>query len=370
MTEDNRIYPELPPFCVPPTLARQFQAAGPALIATVNARVKEHTGLPGWLGSRPFRMLELNHENHHAFMGTVFVFSQYGLLARTLPWVYRAYLGQGLAPEYFPTAMGIWTDAVKAHLGEIEAAPILEVYDWIRRSHESLLAAAALPPATPAPAAGGWDAMREPVLEALFQGDARRALELVTPRIRTPDDLSSLYIDLLQPLLVQIGLLWETGRVSVAQEHLASAVVGRVMAGLATFRFSTPRQARRAVVTAAPNELHEIGSLMLADLLELRGWNVRYLGANVPEDALITMLEEFSPELAAISVTMPYHLERALELVRQTRQNPRLAGLRVMLGGLATRGMEDLLAAHGILGGGLNAAEAVALAESAGEPAP
>lgn len=364
MKSYDRLFPELPSFCVPPALARQFQAAGPAMIATVNARVQAHSGLPGWLGGRSYRMLELNHENHHAFMSTVFVFSQYGLLARTLPWVYRSYMGQGLGPDYFPAALTIWLDVVRARLGDEGAAPILEVYEWMIRSHERLLEAAAKPPEDPPPMGGTWDDLRAPVLEALFQGDARRALELVTPKVRVPEDLVSLYIDLLQPLLVQVGDLWETGRISVAQEHLASAVVGRVMAGFATFRLSTARQARRAIVTSAPNELHEIGAWMLADLLELGGWHVRYLGANVPEHALLDMLEEFRPALVAISVTMPYHLERALELMHQARAKPSLAGLRVMVGGLAVRNLKDLILSQGVDGTAADAAEAVALAEA------
>lgn len=364
------LFPEVPAFCVPPALARRYQAAGPAMIATVNSRVRAHPGVSTWLAGRSFRMLELNHENHHAFMTTVFVFSQYQLLARTLPWVYRSYLGQGLSAAYFPEVLPMWKEALTEQVGA-EAAPILEVYDWMIRSHERLLAAvSSAPPATPAPMGEPWEALREPVLEALFQGDARRALELVTPLVRVPGDLSSLYIDLLQPLLVQVGALWETGRVSVAQEHLASAVVGRIMAGFSTFRFSTARQARRALVTAAPSELHEIGAWMLADLLELQGWHVRYLGANVPENALLDMLEEFQPELVAISVTMPYHLDRALELVRQARQNPRLAGLRIMVGGLATRHLEEMILAHGVDGTAMNAAEAVTLANAWKEAAP
>ena len=364
------LFPELPSFCVPPALARQFQAAGPAMVAVVNSRVQAHPGLPGWLGGRSYRMLELNHENHHAFMSTVFVFSQYGLLARTLPWVYRSYMGQGLARDYFPAALRIWMDAVREHLGDQTATPILEVYDWMIRSHERLLDAAATPPQEPAPVAGTWDDLRAPVLEALFQGDARRALELVSPKVRVPEDLVSLYIDLLQPLLVQVGNLWEAGRISVAQEHLASAVVGRVMAGFATFRFTPARQARRAIVTSAPSELHEIGSWMLADMLELGGWHGRYLGANVPENALLYMIEEFRPELVAISVTMPYHLERALELVRLARANPGLSGLRIMVGGMATRNMEDLVLSQGVDGTATEAAEAVALAEAWMEQAP
>ncbi len=358
------LFPEVPNFCVPPGLARRYQAAGPALVETVNAGVKAHPGLPDWIGNRSFRMLELNHENHHAFMTTVFVFSQYGLLARTLPWVYRSYTGQGLAPGYFPEALGLWMDAVKGQIGEEAAAPILEVYDWMIRSHERLLAAAAEPPEAPAPTWKSWDELHAPVLEALFQGDARRALELVSPRVRVPGDLESLYLDLLQPLLVQVGALWESGRISVAQEHLASAVVGRVMAGFASFRLPAGRHPPRAVVAAAPDELHEIGAWMLADLLEVHGWQIRYLGANVPEKALLDLLEEFRPTLVAISVTMPYHLERALELVRQARANPRLAGLRVMVGGLGARHLEDLLLAHGVDGTAANAAKAVALAET------
>jgi methanogenic corrinoid protein MtbC1 len=103
---------------------------------------------------------------------------------------------------------------------------------------------------------------------------------------------------------------------------------------------------------------------MLSDMLELAGWQVRYLGANTPEKDLMEMVRSFQPHLLALSVTMPFHLDRALALVAQVRADTALDGVRIMVGGLGTVHSGELLLRHGVDGTAADAGQAVALADS------
>src|SRR5581483_2464392 len=75
--------------------------------------------------------------------------------------------------------------------------------------------------------------------------------------------------EVLAPALVEVGEQWRKGRLTVAQEHLASSAV---RAGL------------QHLLACAPGERHEIGLMMLAILLRADGWQVAYLGADTPFD--------------------------------------------------------------------------------------
>lgn len=358
--------PVIPVFPISQQDARDYRDAGAALVAHVNERIAAHPDLARWLGPNDFRLLEDNHRNHHALMSTVFVFSQYSLLLDIVPWVYRAYHARALDWDYFPAAFAAWTNALDAALPANAASAIRPVYEWLIAAHKQFIELSLQPPEPSGTGTGPqpWAGIQDSFLDALLDGNAQQAIERVMPFVRQPSDLEPLYLHLIAPVMHHIGQLWETGQITVAQEHLASAIVGRLMAGFSTFRFQTARKPFRALISAAPNEFHEIGAWMVSDLLELDGWQVRYLGANTPERDLLEMLDSFQPHVLALSVTMPFHVPRALEFTKKLRSSKRFPDLRIMVGGAGAGAFQENLQAAGVDATAADAAAAVRLADS------
>ncbi|HEX2217794.1 MAG TPA: cobalamin-dependent protein [Gemmatimonadales bacterium] len=102
------------------------------------------------------------------------------------------------------------------------------------------------------------------------------------------------------PALVQIGHGWAQGSLSVAQEHMATAVFRRVLGWL--FRvYEVKGSAPRLVVTTPPGQVHELGALMVAASAAAEGWNVTYLGPNLPVAELVSAARQADAEAVAIS---------------------------------------------------------------------
>lgn len=118
----------------------------------------------------------------------------------------------------------------------------------------------------------------------------------------------ALYEHLLRPALVQVGVLWEQNRVTVAQEHVATAIVDALLHDLFDRAKPAALTGRRALVACVEGELHQVGARMVADTLELRGWDTRLVGAGVPLVALERMAEEHRPHLLALSMSMAWNL--------------------------------------------------------------
>jgi MerR family transcriptional regulator, light-induced transcriptional regulator len=119
-------------------------------------------------------------------------------------------------------------------------------------------------------------------LEALRAGDRRRALVVVDEARTAGLTLSELYLDVFQPALREIGRLWQENEITVAEEHLATAVTQMSMGSLYTdFCLTTSRNGRTLLAACAETERHEVGLRMICDLLELEGWDATYLGAAV-----------------------------------------------------------------------------------------
>ncbi len=134
-------------------------------------------------------------------------------------------------------------------------------------------------------------------------------------------DAAALCQEVVTPCLVQIGEAWERGEVRIATEHFASSYLRGRLLGL--FQGSPLRRSGACVlVGSGPDELHDIGSLMLALLLRRDGYQVEFLGPDVHVDDLLAYVREAPPALICLSANTR---QTALSL---SRVNAGLAGLR------------------------------------------
>jgi MerR family transcriptional regulator, light-induced transcriptional regulator len=177
--------------------------------------------------------------------------------------------------------------------------------------------------------------LRERYLAAQLVGDRRAALSVLVDeglgkRVAVP----TLYLDVVQAAQYRIGELWQNNRVTVAQEHLATAISQLALAELYRALPREPLHGRRAIVACVGGELHDLGTRTTADFFEMAGFEVRYLGASMPTDSLVAMVREDPIDLLVLSATMSFHLDTLRKAVYRTRE---AAGdrLRFAVGGQA-----------------------------------
>jgi methanogenic corrinoid protein MtbC1 len=172
-------------------------------------------------------------------------------------------------------------------------------------------------------------------LDALLAGDRRRCHEEFEVWLAAGTDLRSLYQDLIQHSLYDVGALWEHGRVSVATEHLATAITESLLNLIYPRLFSQPRIGRSAVVSCTANEYHQIGGKMVADIFELNGWRGYFIGANTPRRDLLNLIQEKQPDVVALSVTIYFGLDMLLNTAAEIRTQ--FPALPILVGGQAFR---------------------------------
>jgi methanogenic corrinoid protein MtbC1 len=149
---------------------------------------------------------------------------------------------------------------------------------------------------------------------------------------------AALYQRVIAAAMQELGRLWEAGAITIADEHLATALTHRVLTALRSSELLELTLGARsgrscALLAAVEGERHALGLRMAADLLEDAGYQTVYLGADVPTEALLEAVRRFSPELVALSATMPEstpRLERAVAAI--AGEHPQVP---VLLGGQA-----------------------------------
>lgn len=115
--------------------------------------------------------------------------------------------------------------------------------------------------------------------------------------------LSELFESILVPVLVKIGEDWFHSRITITTEHFASAFIRTRLMTLFQ-SLSTKQALSHILVGSAPEELHEIGPLMIAVLLREAGYKVEYLGPDLPLPDLVFYAKEEKPKMIILSATL------------------------------------------------------------------
>lgn len=293
-------------------------------------------------GNCPLQVMVEYHLHHTLFMSSVFRLNNYTLLVRMLVWMYRAYHSHGLSYEYFTYAFPEWRKAVMLHMNHATGAEIDHVYQWIVEHHSDFVQLA-ISTDYKVFANNNNQEFGNVFVAQLLRGEYQACLALGENYCLTDvDDLASFYVEIIEPSLYEIGRLWEIGHISVAQEHLATAIVNKIM--LTLFLRAGLREATKpkVVIAAAPNELHEIGASVVADLLEQHGWDVHYLGANIHKEELLEYLSLNKHCFLGLSVVTPFNLAAAQEIIHSIRGDASICRVKIMVGGAAFRHSGDL----------------------------
>ena len=148
-------------------------------------------------------------------------------------------------------------------------------------------------------------------------------------------DLRVIYQQRLQPALYEIGELWEQGRISVATEHLASAIVEGLLNLVYPRLFERTRNGKSAVVACTASEYHQIGGKIVADLFALNGWRADFLGADASVSYLLAMIRDKQPDVVVLSLAIAFNLEFLMQTAVAVRKA--FPEIPILVGGQAFR---------------------------------
>ncbi|TVR51994.1 MAG: cobalamin-binding protein [Spirochaetaceae bacterium] len=174
--------------------------------------------------------------------------------------------------------------------------------------------------------------------DALVVGDRAACHGIVQNLLEQDTEIRAVYVELFQRAMYEVGALWEENKISVATEHLATAITESLMTLVYPKIFSAEHIGRSAIVSAVSNEYHQIGAKMVADIFELNGWNGYFLGANTPTPDLVRAIVDRRPDVLALSLSISSNLPSLLEIIEQVRSFD--DELPILVGGQAFRWIE------------------------------
>jgi methanogenic corrinoid protein MtbC1 len=143
---------------------------------------------------------------------------------------------------------------------------------------------------------------------------------------------------------------------------LATAIAQSVMT-FGLLQMEIPASSgRRVLLACVAGNNHAVGLQMVSDAFQMAGWQVQYLGANVPSSALIAQVRLFKPALLGLSVSFAQQLRVVKDLMSRLKESLGTERPAVIVGGMAINQFNRLAGEFGADGWSPNAAEAVTLA--------
>ncbi|MEE1930501.1 cobalamin-dependent protein [Streptomyces sp. TRM 70351] len=181
--------------------------------------------------------------------------------------------------------------------------------------------------------AAGWAGR---LWDAVAAGDEQAAVRTAFAVLDAGLDPEAFLLDVLAAVQRRVGTEWAANRMTVAQEHTATAINERVMAALAHHPAARTGAAHgpvrgRVTVACVDGEWHALPARLLAEVLRLRGWRVDFLGAQVPLPHLVEHLHLTGADAVALSGSLATRLPTAHATIAACQA----AGVPVLAGGAA-----------------------------------
>ena len=295
---------------------------------------------------------------HLSYLGTAIATDQLVLFVDYITWAKTLFLSYQLRLEDLANSLRCMRDVLCEQLPGEDASLVTSYIEASLQTfeHEPPQSASFIQPGQP------HAQLAQRYLDALLNHDRRSASQHITEAIAQGIDIKDLYLHVFQVCQFEIGRLWHLRKVSIPQEHFCTAVTQSLIAQMYPAIFATPRRGRRAVVACVGGELHELGARMVADFLELDGWDSVYLGASTPSPGIAQTVMINNANLLCLSATMSFHVPLIAETIRLVRaQTPDLR-IPIIVGGYPFRLAPELWITVGADGFAPDAEAAVALA--------
>jgi methanogenic corrinoid protein MtbC1 len=250
-------------------------------------------------------------------------FDRPALIEHSAAWYKVALHHRGVPPGYLGANLDAIGSALRSEMAADLAETPLRHLQIARASLER--AGVDAPSQLTREAPHGELAMR--FLLAILEGRGDDAMDLLQEALARGVPIEDLHDHVLAAAQGEVGRMWLMGEVPIADEHYGSAIVDRALWLLQDRVPRAPAGAPRVLTLGVGGNLHDFGMRIVAQRLQLAGFAVKHLGANMPASDLEWALSETPVDLVAISATLALHLHTLAATVAEVRRlSPRRAG--------------------------------------------
>jgi methanogenic corrinoid protein MtbC1 len=259
------------------------------------------------------------------------------LFADSVAWYRTALHFRGVADDYLPLSLDALATVLERDLPPSQGSAFLKSLAMAQHSARS----APVVPPSPIEQQGPLARRAQQFLLAVLEGEGDEAIQVVRTALEDGVTPGQVHDSILMPAQQEVGRMWMLGEAPIADEHFASQLAGQVLVLLQSRVPKPAPDAPHVVAFAVSGNLHDLGIRIIAQRLQLAGFRVTNLGADLPASDVPWALSGRQCDLLAVSATMLLHLGQARNVVEM--RNKQLGGSPpILLGGSPFAKVPDL----------------------------
>ncbi len=162
--------------------------------------------------------------------------------------------------------------------------------------------------------------LKQTLLDLLLRAKEREAMDVIKGYKVTREEIIRLYEGVFRSLLIDVGVLWEEGKISIAKEHYISECIWRMVSYISQGIERGTSSKGNVLCMALSGEQHTLGIRMVADYFNLLGYHPFYIGANVPTGEVVEFVKQIKPRYIALSLTTQTLNDALINLIKCLKQ--------------------------------------------------
>jgi methanogenic corrinoid protein MtbC1 len=144
-------------------------------------------------------------------------------------------------------------------------------------------------------------------------------------------NIEDFFDKILRPVMAKIGKNWETGKLTIATEHVASNIA-QTLVKIIMEQSSGSGNKKKIMICVPVGEEHHIGCDVLETYLTIKGFKVFNMGTSIPTESIIEFINMKKPDIVLISITIQDNILAGQRLAKKIREQSKIP---ILVGGYA-----------------------------------
>lgn len=271
---------------------------------------------------------------HKDIINSIFLTKNYELIEEFFVWKYSVYQSRGVDIDCFLVEYDLWQHSIANHLYQSHSSEISTIYDYLIHMHDHYKELALIPKKVLVDE--NYKVIFNDLSHYLLSGQKEEFYKVIEKNLALFEgDIFRFIEHIIDPLMYEIGHMWQYNKLSVAKEHLATALTGEII-DMFFIQTNRSRENRpRAIVSTVGDESHNLGVKIVGRFLDSCGYDVKNLGSKISNKELLSSVYELKPDVLILSVTLSSNIAALQNIVDELKSDNKVFKGLIILGGQA-----------------------------------
>lgn len=271
---------------------------------------------------------------HNDMIKSVFSTKKFELLDEFFIWKYSVYCNRGINLDYFLIEYDFWKNSINKYLYQSHSHEINIVYDYLIEKHEDFKFKCLN--IEKVVVKYEYIPIFNELKKYLLDSNKNEFYKIVEANLMKFDNNIFNFIEeVINPLMYEVGYLWQYNQISVAKEHLATTLTHEIIDKFFSSKINKKIEKPLALISTIGDESHNLGVKIVGEYLASRKFDVKNLGSKISNKELIASVYELKPKLLILSVTLISNLDKLQKIVKELKSDKNVFNGIIIVGGQA-----------------------------------